>query len=242
MDKNHRPQHCWGTLSWDPSQLWELYCLLLFYLNKLSSFTHSNPWFSFFGFMRQEPRSSTLLLAKHLSQQNWVLHKSPITVLGFLIQGLALDRQVLYHLSCSHSHFALVIFGIESQSFAHHILFTFPTFCENQLNWVFSVIKLAQLVETRLLISGSWIWPSVPHLPITLWNMSVIVSMLANFSSCLCAWWHIAWLKVSAFKQRIVTGCPKTQTASLRLIIVWRNLSSKVPLAHGLVIYLVLAF
>jgi hypothetical protein len=29
-----------GILSWDPSQLWELYSLLLFCLNKLSCFTH----------------------------------------------------------------------------------------------------------------------------------------------------------------------------------------------------------
>jgi hypothetical protein len=28
-----------GTLSWDPSQLWELYSLLFFFLNKLSHFT-----------------------------------------------------------------------------------------------------------------------------------------------------------------------------------------------------------
>jgi hypothetical protein len=30
-----------STLFWDPSQLWELYSLLLFYLNRLSCFTHT---------------------------------------------------------------------------------------------------------------------------------------------------------------------------------------------------------
>jgi hypothetical protein len=39
-----------------------------------------------------------------------------------------------------------------------------------------------------------------------------------------------------------VIGCPKTQTASLRIIIVQRNLCFMVPLAHRLIIYLVLPF
>jgi hypothetical protein len=38
--RKKKPQNCRGgaTLSWDSSQLWELYSLLVFYLNKLSCF------------------------------------------------------------------------------------------------------------------------------------------------------------------------------------------------------------
>jgi hypothetical protein len=40
MAKMLRPHNFSGTLSWDPSQFWELYSLLFFCVNKLSYFTH----------------------------------------------------------------------------------------------------------------------------------------------------------------------------------------------------------
>jgi hypothetical protein len=53
---------------------------------------------------------------------------------------------------------------------------------------------------------------------------------------------HLAVKFLPLSRELFVISYPKTQTASVRIITVQRNLCFKVPLAHGLIIYLVLPF
>jgi hypothetical protein len=59
----------------------------------------------------------------------------------------------------------------------------------------------------------------------------------------MCSVAHCLAIKILPLSRELfVIRWPKTQTASFRIIIVQRNLCFKVPLAHGLIIYLVLPF